>query len=504
MAWTAPVCALLAIALAPAISAGQVNAQASPKLLTLEDAISLAQRGNPAFLSRSNDTEPAEWQVREAYAGFLPTVTTTGGAQYVAAGTQRFGIFTGDDIGAGTTDYFLSDYGLRLDLRLSGRTFFQAARARADRGAAYAGVEAASFTLSTDVTRQYLLALRAQEGVNVAEQQFERAEQNFELASARVRVGAAAATEGKQAEVERGRAEVAVLEAQNLLATERLRLMEWIGEALDDDVLLENTFDLTPIDLDRGALIEQAMNGHPQLRSLRASHQARVAGLREARSDYLPSVSLSADWSGFTREIGDTDFLIGQARSGFDAQRENCLFLNQVSAGLAQPLSGYPQDCSGLVLTTADEDALLLDNRAFPLNFQRQPLSAQLRISLPIFTGFSRQRASEEASAAEKDARHDARAEELRLRAEIAGRHGDVHTTWRIAQIEERNREVAGEQLILARERYRLGAAAFLELLEAESSMAEAERDHLDAIYNYHDALSALESAVGARLRPPS
>ncbi len=42
-----------------------------------------------------------------------------------------------------------------------------------------------------------------------------------------------------------------------------------------------------------------------------------------------------------------------------------------------------------------------------------------------------------------------------------------------VVEIEDRNREVAGEQLELAQERYRLGAASFLELLEAQSSMAD-------------------------------
>lgn len=484
-----------------AVFGSTLAAQDDTQILTLEEAVSLAQGNNPAFLTRSNDTGAAEWAVREAYAGFLPTVNTSAGAQYVAAGTQRFGIFTGDDIGAGSTDYFLSDYALRLNMQLSGRTFFATKRARAQRTAAYAGVEAARFTLSTDVTRQYLLTLRAQEGVRVAERQFQRAEENFELANARVTVGNAVATEGKQAEVERGRAEVAVLQAQNLLAAERLRLIEQLGTELEDDVELENTFDVRPVTQDRETLIVMAMDGHPQLNSLRASRSAAIAGLREARSDYMPTVSLSATWSGFTREIGDTNFLIGQARSGLDSQRDNCLFLNQVSSGLSSPLEGYPRDCSGLTLTPAMEADLLAGNRVFPLDFQRQPLSASLTISLPVFTGFQRQRQHEQASAAEEDAQFAERAEELRLRAEVATRHGDVQTTYRIAQIEQRNRAVAEEQLDLARERYRLGAAAFLELLEAESSMAEAERDYLAAVYNYHDALSALESAVGTQLR---
>ena len=63
---------------------------------------------------------------------------------------------------------------------------------------------------------------------------------------------------------------------------------------------------------------------------------------------------------------------------------------------------------------------------------------------------------------------------------------------------------VATEQLELARERYRLGAAAFLELLEAQTSMATAERDYLNALYTFHGAMWRLEEATGLKLRPES
>ena len=485
--------------------AAPVAAQSGESELTLEDAIALATGSNPAYLTLRNDVGAADWRVREAFAGFLPSLTTSAGASYIGAGTQNFGAFTASDVGVGgSTDYYLSDYSMQASLTLSGRSFFQAARARADRRAVDTGVRAAEFTLSQDVTRQYLLTLRAQEGVRVAERQLQRAEENFELASARVRVGAAAATEEKQAEVERGRAEVAVLQAENLAGAERLRLSEQVGVVIGPEVVLSSEFRIFDLERPEAELVDLAMDGHPSLRSLNASVDARVAGVREARSDYLPTVSLSASWSGFTRQIGDDDFLLGQVRNSLDSQRDNCLFLNQIAAGSSSPITGYPRNCDGFALTPADEVTIINGNRAFPFDYQSEPLRASLRISLPIFTGFSRQRQAEEASAAAEDARYALQAEELRLGTEVAARYGDVQTTRQIAEIEERNREVASEQLALARERYRLGAAAFLELLEAESSMAEAERDYLDAVYNFHDALSALESAVGTRLRPES
>ena len=79
-----------------------------------------------------------------------------------------------------------------------------------------------------------------------------------------------------------------------------------------------------------------------------------------------------------------------------------------------------------------------------------------------------------------------------------------ITTATTVVEIERRNVEVATEQLELARERYRLGAAPFLELLDAEDSMAQAERDHLNALYRFHGAIWALEAATGARLRPES
>ena len=70
------------------------------------------------------------------------------------------------------------------------------------------------------------------------------------------------------------------------------------------------------------------------------------------------------------------------------------------------------------------------------------------------------------------------------------------------APLERRNQALADEQLRLARERYQLGFIPFLDLVEAETVKVQADRDLLNAIYAYHDALTALEAVVGSPLRP--
>jgi len=208
------------------------------------------------------------------------------------------------------------------------------------------------------------------------------------------------------------------------------------------------------------------------------------------------------NWSGRAREIGDTDYLVGLARGSMVGAQSSCEFWNQLAAGLNGPLPGYPDNCTQYVLTDAQEAAILRDNDVFPFNFTEEPLSLYLRVDVPIFQGFGRQRQVAEAKAASQDARLSLRAEELRLQTAVTQAYDELMTSTQVVEIETRNQEVAGEQLTLAQERYRLGAAPFLELLEAQSSIAEAERDYLNAKYRFHGAIWALEAAVGERLRP--
>jgi outer membrane protein len=315
-------------------------------------------------------------------------------------------------------------------------------------------------------------------------------------------VGAVIAIDAKQAEVEKGRAEVALLDAESLYRTEKLRLLEQVGVRAEQDLDLVSQFEIFEPNWTREALLSRALERHPSLRAYRAQESAGNAQVRQAWSRYFPNVYFSARWSGNAREIGDENYLLNQAEGSIESSRSSCETWNQISAGLSQPLKGYPRDCSTYVFDDATRRAVLNRNNVFPFDFRKQPLSISLQLSLPIFQGFSRQRQVAEARAAADDAKYDLQAEELRVETAVTQAYDELMTAVERVKIETRNREVAGEQLTLAQERYRLGAAPFLELLEAQSSMAEAERDALNATYRFHGAIWSLEAAVGERLRP--
>ncbi|MGH7444349.1 MAG: TolC family protein, partial [Longimicrobiales bacterium] len=477
-------------------------AQQTDTTLTVEEALELARQNNPDYLATSNDERLADWSVRAAYGALMPSASLSGSMTYQAAGDQRFGVFTGSDLGiASTTDYYASSYGINLGYRLDGSSLFAPGRERASRRATAASIEAARYTLEADVTVQYLTVLRAQDGVTLAEQELARATENARLAESRVAVGAAIPLEQKQAEVERGRAEVALLRARNDVRTQRLLLSQIVGVDLPDDVVLTTLFEVRDVPWQLETLVATAMAANPDVVAARASENAANAGVRMARSAYFPSLNLSAGWSGFARQAGNEELLVQQARDQMRSQAQSCQLLNQISAGLSSPLPETPADCSVFVVSAEQADAIRRTNSVFPFGFEPEPFSAQLSVSLPIFQGFERERQMEEARIAADDAEHRVRAQELRIRTAVERSLLNLQTARESVVLEARNRALADEQLALERERYRVGVASFVELQEAETLKARADREYLTALYAFHENLAALEAAVGRPLR---
>lgn len=477
-------------------------AQQPASTLTLEEALQLARRNNPDYLSVTNDEGLADWNVRAAYGALLPSASLSGSMNYQAAGEQRFGVITGSDLGiATTTDYYASSYGINLGYSLSGASLFAPSRERASRRATAAGIEAARYALETDVTVQYLAVLRAQDGVTLAEQELARATENARLAESRVAVGAAIPLEQKQAEIERGRAEVALLTARNEVRGQRLVLSQLIGLDLPDEVTLTTEFEVRDVPWEVDALVSDALQRNPEILAARASENAADAGVRMARSAYFPSLNISAGWSGFARQAGNSELLVQQARERMRSQAQSCELLNQISAGLSSPLPETPADCSVFVVTEEQADAIRRDNDVFPFSFSTEPFSAQLSVSLPLFQGFDRERQVEQARVAASDAEHRLRAEELRVRTVVERALLNLRTARQAVELEGRNRVLADEQLALERERYRVGVASFIELQEAETVKARADREYLASLYAFHENLAALEAAVGRPLR---
>ncbi|MBA3345652.1 MAG: TolC family protein [Gemmatimonadales bacterium] len=140
-------------------------------------------------------------------------------------------------------------------------------------------------------------------------------------------------------------------------------------------------------------------------------------------------------------------------------------------------------------------------NDVFPFSYTGQPFQANVTLSLPIFTGLSRSLRLSQARADEQDADEFARARRLQVRSDVHARYLGLQTSYQAIAVQAANRQAARDQLRLAQDRYRLGAGTSLEVSDAQNSVQQAEGDYVNAVYDYHKAVAALEAAVGRPLR---
>ena len=493
--------ACLALALALSMVPRTAPAQdVVPVTLTLEQAFDLARRNNPSLQAIRNDERLADWEVKSAYGALFPSANTNAGVNWQGAGEQTFGSLTAEQLGfANQPSFLFSRYSVGLGYQIDGTTLLAPGQAKMNRNATRAQIAGAEANLIFEVTQAYIEVLRQTEEVRVSEQQRERAQFNSRLAQAQFEVGTATGVDVAQAEVGVGRAEVTVLQAANRLETARIRLLQKMGSEIDAPFVPTTPFRLVEPTWERGELYELGLERNPSLTALRANRSSSKYGVRMAKSTYLPTLSLSAGISGFTRQASSTAFEIQQAEGQAFGGVQNCLFLNDLYSRLSNPLPS--SDCTQFQFTDEQAQGIINRNNAFPFNFTTQPAQAGLTISLPIFQGLSRQRQVAEAQVQLEDLDLNLREQELALRADIATTLATVRTAFQAALIEAQNQIVADEQLRLARERFSVGLADFLELLEAETLKVEADLGQINAIFAYHDFLANLEAVVGTSLR---
>ncbi len=491
------IAAMLLIGTAGSLPGQQPVLPSVPQTLGLDEAVQLAERSNPAYRQVANDRGAAVWDVRNAYSElFMPSLTASGGFNYRGAGSQTF-LAQEFNQESGTIG---SSYSLGLSWQLSGATLTQPGLAKAQLRATDATIDGARNNLRAGITQQYLAVLQAEEQVGLARSQLTRNEEFLRLAEARYQVGQATLLDVRQAQVARGQAEVGLLEADQRVIVEKLRLFQQMGVPAPDDptvVTLTDTFPVVQPMWDLRELLQASEADNPDVNALRAQAAAARSSAKASKSQWLPTLSFSAGWSGFTQQFTNSDFLIQNARTGALASQAECQFTNQswLNPGEA------PLDCDRLQLTPADEQAIRDGNDVFPFSFTRQPFSASVVLSLPLFTQFGRPARIAQASQLADDAQQQVEARRLQVRTDVSEAFYGLRASYQAVGIQETNRQAAQEQLRLATERYRVGSGTFFELLDAQLAEQRAQADYINAIYAYHRAIATLEAAVGRPLR---
>jgi outer membrane protein len=469
-----------------------------PTSLSIEQAVQLARENNPTFLQQKNNVDVSRSAVRAAVGGLLPTANISNGYGYTAGGTRR----AESVVLAQQPGYYSGDYSLGVNYRLSGSSILEPSLQRSQKRAVERQVAGSAADLAGRVSQQYLTVLQAREQVAQAEKELARLNEYVKLAQAKLDVGSGTPLEVRSAEVESGTAEVALIRARNDAATAAITLGQLIGVPLEAEVELTSKFTIFQPTWNAQDLVSTALQTNPTLLAANASESAAETQVKSARSAYLPTLGFNVGWRGSVYQASDINPLVASSLQQTGQAFQSC----QQGNALAELLNQPARDCSQLDVNNPAVEARIRDqlrdeNSGFPFGYTRQPMSAGITISLPLFQGFSRQLQVDQAKAAAADARYQVRSEELRLRQEVSTGLRNLQTAYQTALLDDKVRQNAEEQLRLAQERFRFGAANSIEVTDAQAKLSKAEQDQINAIYDFHKSLAALEALVGRPLR---
>ena len=468
---------------------------AAQTTLTIDQSIELARRNNPVLQQTLNTRIGARAAVRSAYGALLPSADASFSAQRQQGGQQ---IFSGTSLGA-SSDVNQSSYQIGFNYRINSATLITPSLQRANRDAVEADITGATETLRSNVTQQYLSVLQAEATADLQDSLVVASQQELILAQAREIVGSGTQLDIQRADVALGLQKVQALKARNQIEIEKLRLFQLMGVPQPPNVKLVSQFPVVPLNLNLQDLIGSARTQNPGVLALRSREHVADLHVRREKGEYSPTLSLSTGIGGYTYGYTNSSFPVTQAAAQLDAARTSCIRTEEVRAALS--LSNQLAECNAMAFTDVEAQAIRDGNSKFPFGFTRSPRSISAMVSLPLFDGFAREQRLQEAMANRSDARYSVKARELALTADVTAAYLIVTTAEKTVALQEQNAAKARQELKLVQDRYKIGATTFVDLTEARATYERAESERINAVYDYHKAFAALESAVGHPLR---
>ncbi|MBA2564022.1 MAG: TolC family protein, partial [Gemmatimonadetes bacterium] len=124
----------------------------------------------------------------------------------------------------------------------------------------------------------------------------------------------------------------------------------------------------------------------------------------------------------------------------------------------------------------------------------------ELGLEWELFGGFGRERGTSQARAELRAAEEGLRAGELALEAQVRAGYLALLTAYATQGARAEDVELAGQELALAQERYRIGALSFPDLQESQLTFTAAETAYIRSAYGFFLALADLEEASGRPL----
>lgn len=418
------------------VTASTAGAQEQRPVVTLEEAIRLAEKVTPNVIQAQGTVRNADAQLRAARGQYFPSLTANSNAQRSFSEFQAQN--SSGQISSGSNTNVSMGLSASVDLFTGFRRGADIRAARATGDAADATLIDARFQSELNTTQEFFNALYAAELVGVREAGVRRAEEQLKIAVAKLASGSATRSDSLRSLVTLGTARLQLVTAQSSQAQAEANLGRLIGVERRVAASDDSSFYQVLSQLDTSAIRVEAESRSPRVQSTLASRESARAALAASKSTYWPTVSLNGAYN-----------YAGNNNNDFN----------------------------------------LLNSR-----------SVTLQLSWPIFNRFTRERniVTQESNldVAEANASDVRRQIQASLTTQVALLDA-ARLRIEITQISVR---AAEEDLRVQQERYRLGAATIVELLTSQETLAQAEVDAVNARFDYLRAKAQIEALIGRPL----
>lgn len=286
--------------------------------ITLEQAIETALKNNPGLKAADAQVEAAQAGITRSRSGFLPKVnlsetwSKTDNPLMVLGTKLNQEIVTSADFNPMVMNNPepASNYNTRLSVMQpvfnGGKEYLGVTQARLANEASLQDRNRTRQETVFNVVKAYYGLLLASEYNKVAQQSLETSAANVKLAEARFKAGAVLQSDLLRAKVQLAEVKEMATRAGNSvkLAAANLNFAMGVPQASEYEVM--GTLLVQELKEDLDSMISEALQLRPDLVSLDRNRKNAEANVKQARTDYIPSLNLmgQVDWNSY-RPVGN-------------------------------------------------------------------------------------------------------------------------------------------------------------------------------------------------------
>ena len=440
LAWSSP--DLGAQVIQPGLQPGLTRAPDSARKISLDEAISMAQRNSPDAIQAVGTERTSRAARTSAIGAILPSASfNMGHVIQLGGGVARLNS-NGELVAVAQKPTNTLGVGLSMTIFDGGQKLYDLRTAKSQIEAAEANSVAVKYNLALGVKQQYYAVLAAIESEDAARLQMAQATEQFKTSALKVRAGVATRSDSLRGVIQVGNAQLALITARSNKEAADAALTRLVGSPVPvtaDPTSVQENMAALP---DSAELAKLAQDG-PAVQQAQANVEAAKEATKASKATYLPSLSASYSRSG----------------SGTD------------------PRFGLGDD---------------------PFTYSGR---LSFSLSYPIFNNFQREEQVVRAKVSQANAEATFRDQQLAATQLLTQNIGALRGASQRVAVQAASVAAAQEDVRVQQQRYNIGASTLLDLITSQAALATAEQALIQARYDYRIARAQLEALIGRDLK---